>query len=279
MVLLRHRPRGADERISPVLVAVAIAAFGAESAAQRSRPPAPEPFAWTADRRLTWSDYLGPADITHGAAALTVYAMSISSGCNGDFFSFGVTSMFQPQRSWVKPVMLFRTVDGDRLLHHEQTHFNLSEVHARKLRKALGEVSDPCTRPATESTRSCGKPSSRTRPFRRATIATLSSALMSVSKDAGTTTSPNSSRRSLRSCTEQLKLTTHNEQVNPPEWSARSLDRATARESEDPRLHYDLFVRCQLLVVSCGTCCARSSSCPPTGPIDSTKPSRQARMR
>jgi Bacterial protein of unknown function (DUF922) len=133
-----------------VVLWLVTAALGAHVDAQQPRAPAPEPFAWAADRRLTFSDFLGKPDITHAAAALTVYAMSVTTGCDGEFFRFGVTSIFQPQRSWVKPAMMFRSEDGERLLHHEQTHFDLSEVHARRLRKTLGEVTDPCNRPASE---------------------------------------------------------------------------------------------------------------------------------
>jgi predicted secreted Zn-dependent protease len=55
--------------------------------------------------------------------------------------------MFQPMKSWVKPALLMRRGgDSARVLDHEQSHFDLSEVHARRLRKTFSELSDPCTR-------------------------------------------------------------------------------------------------------------------------------------
>ena len=47
---------------------------------------------------------------------------------------YEVQCYFLPRESWTK------TRDNGYILHHEQLHFNLAEVHARRLRKALSEV-------------------------------------------------------------------------------------------------------------------------------------------
>lgn len=129
------------------------------SAAAATTPPVPhaqspaaarvlEPFPWSADRRLTWNDFLGRPDMMTDASALTVYAMSVSWGCTGETFSYRVESMFQPGRSWVKPSLLMRAGgDSGRVLAHEQGHYDLSEVRARQLRKTFAELDDPCSRP------------------------------------------------------------------------------------------------------------------------------------
>jgi hypothetical protein len=85
------------------------------------------------------------------ASALTVYAMSVSWGCTGEVFSYRVESMFQPAKSWVKPALLTRQGgDSSRVLAHEQGHYDISEVQARRLRKTLGELDEPCARTDAE---------------------------------------------------------------------------------------------------------------------------------
>ena len=134
-----------------VALAVSLAA-GAASPESRpaSRPQKLEPFAWSEQRRLNWSDFLAVPQIASGAAALTVYMLSIGHGCNGDVFSFRVESIFQPHRSWVQTSLLLRPAEADRVLRHEQSHFNLSEVHARQLRRDLGRIERPCERPVAD---------------------------------------------------------------------------------------------------------------------------------
>ena len=109
-----------------------------------------EPFEWSGSRRLLWSDFLGKPHMASDAAALTVYMLSVNYGCDGDVFSFRVVSLFQPQRSWVRPALLFRASESDRVLHHERSHFDVSEVSARKLRRALGQLADPCKMPTAD---------------------------------------------------------------------------------------------------------------------------------
>lgn len=108
-----------------------------------------EPFEWSAKRRLTWSDYLGRPDMMSQAAAYTVYVISVEHGCSAGAFSFRVAVMFQPNRSWVKTGLLMRAGER-RVLEHEQAHFDLAEVQARRLRRALGAVKEPCDAPAAE---------------------------------------------------------------------------------------------------------------------------------
>jgi len=107
------------------------------------RPQPREPFEWSASRRLAWNDYLGRPDTMSQASALTVYLLGVEHGCSGGVFSFRVAVMFQPQRSWTKSAT-------PRLLDHEQGHFDLGEVQARRLRRALGSLKEPCDLPAAE---------------------------------------------------------------------------------------------------------------------------------
>jgi hypothetical protein len=78
------------------------------------------------------------------ASATTAYTISYDGECDGSRFTFRVSTSFLPDRSWVKPAVLGSSSDSRRVLQHEQTHFDLSEVHTRQLRRALGELTDPC---------------------------------------------------------------------------------------------------------------------------------------
>jgi hypothetical protein len=104
-----------------------------------------ESIVWSAERRLSWSDFLGPPDIVSDAAAMTVYLLSYDGHCAGNVFDHRVFSAFLPDRSWVKPSVLLAGPDvSRRALDHEQTHFDLSEVSARRLRRALAALEAPC---------------------------------------------------------------------------------------------------------------------------------------
>ena len=124
----------------------------------RPKPAALEPFEWTATKRLSWGDYLGRPDMMSNASALTVYQLSIEHGCSDGVFSFRVAVMFQPHRSWVKASLLLRGAgDERRVLEHEQGHFDLGEVQARRLRRALGTLQEPCTLPAADVNKTASK--------------------------------------------------------------------------------------------------------------------------
>jgi hypothetical protein len=125
-----------------LIALVGVALCGSTAAGQS---PATAPIEWSAERRLSWSDFLGRPDLRTDAAALTAYSLSFSYECSGEFFSYRIASLFQPERSWVKPALLLRpSSEGLRLLLHEQSHFDLSEVHARKFRRAVAAIADPC---------------------------------------------------------------------------------------------------------------------------------------
>ncbi len=90
---------------------------------------------------LTWNDFKGPPDESSKFDANTNAGLSFSWGVrneNGEIaLTYDVKSYFNPHLSWVKI-----NTDSDYLLKHEQLHFDISELHARKLRKRLTEV-DP----------------------------------------------------------------------------------------------------------------------------------------
>lgn len=94
---------------------------------------------WTPDFRFTWTDFKGSVPENSSAAATT------ASGISYDFstyyendelkIDYKVYTYFYPSRSWYKP-----QICDDVTLLHEQLHFDITELYARKLRTQLAEV-------------------------------------------------------------------------------------------------------------------------------------------
>lgn len=101
-------------------------------------------FAWSPDRRLTWSDFRGRPNMMSDAMATTSYTIAYRASCVGDAFSFSVESYFLPTQSWVKSDHLLDRA-SERTLRHERGHFDLSEVQARRARQGLAALNSPCT--------------------------------------------------------------------------------------------------------------------------------------
>lgn len=93
---------------------------------------------WSDRRKLTWEDFKGKPRSTaselSGAETNTVI----------EFQSYAprylkpdiiITASIDCTRSWVRE----NQKDNDNLLRHEQLHFDISEVYARKMRKAINE--------------------------------------------------------------------------------------------------------------------------------------------
>lgn len=100
--------------------------------------------AWST-RRLTWDDFQGnpPEDGSEGA--ITSYTLYSAWKCRGSVFEFQVIAGFRPRQSWVKAVVLNDTTQRRTVLGHEQTHFDIAEVHARIMRRAFRELVRPCS--------------------------------------------------------------------------------------------------------------------------------------
>ena len=91
---------------------------------------------WAEDRPLQWEDFRGPADYKlHFDATTTTgiqYSWSLRTKGNDSEFFYEVFTGFDPENSWVK-----EGKRSEHLLAHEQLHFDITEWHARKLRKEL----------------------------------------------------------------------------------------------------------------------------------------------
>ncbi|MBK6937908.1 MAG: DUF922 domain-containing protein [Chitinophagaceae bacterium] len=87
---------------------------------------------WSAVRKLTWADYKASPDTDSDAAASTTTSLSIEYNISSSGFGYKIKSRFSKTNSWV----LHKT---DYILSHEQGHFDLAEVFARKLHKQMNE--------------------------------------------------------------------------------------------------------------------------------------------
>ena len=93
---------------------------------------------WSQDRKLTWADFKGKPDqkVYPEAVAVTNSGFGFESGINlfKDDNVF-VQAVFYNHGSWV--LQEGRT---DYVLKHEQIHFDITEIYARMLRKALTDA-------------------------------------------------------------------------------------------------------------------------------------------
>jgi len=100
---------------------------------------------WAQRRPLVWADFRAEPPADAGAvAAETGYSLIHGAACTRSTFEFRVVAAFRPRDSWVRLGVLRTPLDSTRALRHEQTHFDLTEVHARRLRRYFAELMAPC---------------------------------------------------------------------------------------------------------------------------------------
>jgi hypothetical protein len=78
-------------------------------------------------QELTWNDFKGP--VLSKDFNGTYGGFSFHHNIDGKWFAF---AYFNKNRSW-------HNGESDKVLIHEKYHFNIVEIHARKLRKAIIE--------------------------------------------------------------------------------------------------------------------------------------------
>ncbi|MEP7375648.1 MAG: hypothetical protein ABI675_19785 [Chitinophagaceae bacterium] len=87
---------------------------------------------WNQDKKLTWADYKGNVQKGTDAAASTATYLGIEYNFTRNGFNYKITCSFSKTRSWG----LHKT---EYILAHEQGHFDIAEIFARKLNKQMGE--------------------------------------------------------------------------------------------------------------------------------------------
>ena len=101
---------------------------------------------WSAARPLVWRDFQGRPPQAGDEGARTAYGLYYAWSCRGDAFAFHAVAAFHPLRSWVKPIVVGHPAESPRVLRHEQMHFDITEVFARRMRQRFATLEGPCAR-------------------------------------------------------------------------------------------------------------------------------------
>jgi len=115
---------------------VALLVLGSVAAHAQS-PPA---FTWAQHPRLTWDDFKArPPKSASYPSAVSDTGFEYQLECRNGLLDIDAAAFFSPGGSWVKP--------GGRtpeLLRHEQGHFDMAELYALRLRKAIQDAKIGC---------------------------------------------------------------------------------------------------------------------------------------
>jgi len=85
---------------------------------------------WSPAKRLSWEDYLAKPASSSDAAAITSTALGLEYHVRNNVLTYKITCRFSKTRSWGK----YKT---EYILLHEQGHFDITEIYARKLDEAI----------------------------------------------------------------------------------------------------------------------------------------------
>jgi hypothetical protein len=99
---------------------------------------------WREGAKLRWDDFrgpIGPADPSYQGAASHL-SIAIRLSCTNNVPDLHVSAEFDRNRSWARPNMTAG------LLEHEQVHFDIAELYARRTRVEWREVGNPCANAA-----------------------------------------------------------------------------------------------------------------------------------
>lgn len=91
---------------------------------------------WNKKHRLSWKDFKGEPDDSSDIAAITASGISydLAATIIGKkvHVDCKVSANFYPEKSWYK-----KELADSIVLAHEQLHFDITELHARKFREAI----------------------------------------------------------------------------------------------------------------------------------------------
>ena len=117
---------------------------------------------WSPSRKLAITDFKGriPAGATD--ASISQVSIQVAWECHAGAAQFDVHAIFDPSRSWWRDLVpnLWQNLDapftpmddrGASLLAHEQLHFDLTEVWARRMTRALLALRSGCGTPDGEA--------------------------------------------------------------------------------------------------------------------------------
>ena len=125
----------------------AAAVLLASSALASAQAPAAgeEVIVWSATRTLDWKDFKAkPEGGALGGARIAI-SHNYSIGCRDGVLQARVQAVMVPAMSWVTYRIQASGLASRVGLRHEQLHFDLAEVYARRVRKLLRELPNPCS--------------------------------------------------------------------------------------------------------------------------------------
>lgn len=98
-----------------------------------------EKIKWDPNQKLVWENFKGTPnpldDFVASTSSGISFSYSVKSENNRITVTYEVAAHFYPQSSWV-------TLKGKTpyILTHEQTHFDITEIHARLFKKGLAQL-------------------------------------------------------------------------------------------------------------------------------------------
>jgi len=87
---------------------------------------------WNKDRPLLWDDFQSKPNSSYNEGARATTSILIDFINKTDPFLIEINAVFYPKRSWFR-----KGYDDDDGLKHEQGHFDITEIFARKFRKQI----------------------------------------------------------------------------------------------------------------------------------------------
>jgi hypothetical protein len=97
---------------------------------------------WCENRKLLWTDFRANPDAHSLYSAVSATYIEEKHGCSeAGVFEHEVKAVFVKNESWSV------SMDSEALLRHEQTHFDLTEYFARKMRQRFNALVNPCSIP------------------------------------------------------------------------------------------------------------------------------------
>jgi hypothetical protein len=103
---------------------------------------------WTERPALTWDDFKAqpPKSVTY-PSALSDTGFKYQLVCRNAMLDVDAGAFFSPSGSWVQP-----SAKNGELLKHEQGHYDMAELYALRLRKALSDAKIKCDDKAKANT-------------------------------------------------------------------------------------------------------------------------------
>ena len=110
-----------------------LSVFGLFLLSSSIKKPAEKIF-WTESEMLSWADFKGKVKANYNSTANSAVGIETSFYFDRVMIDIVVKCYFVPKESWTK------TKKNIYLLKHEQKHFDVGEIYARKMRKRFQQA-------------------------------------------------------------------------------------------------------------------------------------------